>query len=157
MHKSFRSTGLFSPVFFLAYLLAMAVILPLGATAQSMLLPTAQLTIGAHKIQAEVAATDASRSNGLMNRTSLPDNHGMLFVFDGPTTTCFWMKNTPLPLSIAFIDSKGKIVNIADMQPHSLDSHCPLAPVTHALEMQQGWFRQHSVTAGAVVNNLPQP
>src|SRR3546814_3344166 len=99
-----------------------------------MLLPTAQLSIGSHKIQAEVAATDASRANGLMNRASLPENHGMLFVFDGPTTTCFWMKNTPLPLSIAFIDSKGMIVNIADMQPHTLDPHCPKAPVTHALE-----------------------
>ncbi|HEY9571485.1 MAG TPA: DUF192 domain-containing protein [Pusillimonas sp.] len=136
----------------------MATALPsTAAWAQTMLLPTAQLSIGSHKIQAEVAATDASRANGLMNRASLPENHGMLFVFDGPTTTCFWMKNTPLPLSIAFIDSKGMIVNIADMQPHTLDPHCPKAPVTHALEMQQGWFRQHSVTAGAIVDNLPKP
>src|SRR3546814_16786033 len=97
----------------------MATALPsTAAWAQTMLLPTAQLSIGSHKIQAEVAATDASRANGLMNRASLPENHGMLFVFDGPTTTCFWMKNTPLPLSIAFIDSKGMIVNIADLQPH---------------------------------------
>src|SRR3546814_4717823 len=78
----------------------MATALPsTAAWAQTMLLPTAQLSIGSHKIQAEVAATDASRANGLMNRASLPENHGMLFVFDGPTTTCFWMKNTPLPRS----------------------------------------------------------
>ncbi len=157
MHKSFRSTGLFSPVFFHACLLALAAALPSMAWAQAMLLPTAQLSIGAHKIQAEVAATDASRSYGLMNRASLPENHGMLFVFDDPTTTCFWMKNTPLPLSIAFIDSGGAIVNIADMQPHSLESHCPEAPMSYALEMRQGWFRQHSIAAGAVINNLPQP
>src|SRR3546814_12331692 len=86
MHKSFRSTGLFSPVFFHACLLAMATALPsTAAWAQTMLLPTAQLSIGSHKIQAEVAATAASRANGLLNRDSLPDNHGILLGFDGPT------------------------------------------------------------------------
>ena len=156
MHKSFRSTGLFSPVFFRACLL-LAAALPLAARGQAMLLPTAQLSIGGHKVQAEVAATDASRSYGLMNRASLPENHGMLFVFDSPTATCFWMKNTPLPLSIAFIDSRGAIVNIADMQPNTLDSHCPKAPMLYALEMQQGWFHGHSIKAGAVILGLPRP
>lgn len=120
-----------------------------------MLLPTAQLKIGTHTIQAEVAATDASRSYGLMNRASLPANHGMLFVFDNVGMPCFWMKNTPLPLSIAFMDTSGRIVNIADMQPHSLDTHCPAGPITYALEMEQGWFKHHQVKAGSVVTNLP--
>lgn len=128
----------------------------LPASAQSLLLPTAQLTIGPHAVDAEVAATESSRSYGLMNRSSLPPDHGMLFVFDEVGMPCFWMKNTPLPLSIAFIDSQGVIVNIADMQPHSLDGHCPTGPIVYALEMQQGWFQQHQVQAGANVDNLPK-
>ncbi|MGB3288397.1 MAG: DUF192 domain-containing protein, partial [Burkholderiaceae bacterium] len=106
--------------------------------------------------QAEVAATDDSRAQGLMNRASLPESHGMLFVFDNPTTTCFWMKNTPLPLSIAFIDVRGTVVNIADMQPRTLDAHCPTAPMLYALEMRQGWFRERLIQAGAAVQGLPQ-
>ncbi len=121
-----------------------------------MLLPTAQIQVGPHTVQAEVAATDASRSYGLMNRASLPADHGMLFVFDALGTPCFWMKNTPLPLSIAFIDPRGVIVNIADMQPHSLDTHCPAAPIAFALEMEQGWFRRHQVKAGTLVSKLPK-
>src|SRR3546814_10442563 len=98
MHKSFRSTGLFSPVFFHACLLAMATALPsTTAWAQTMLLPTAQLSIGSHKIQAEVDATDASRANGLMNRASLPANQRLLFVFHSPKTKRCWLKNNPLP------------------------------------------------------------
>lgn len=158
MHKSYRHTGLFSPVFFCCVLTLLALGLASGpARAQAMLLPTAQLKVGPHAVQAEVAATEASRSYGLMNRNALPADHGMLFVFDAVGMPCFWMKNTPLPLSIAFIDAQGKIVNIADMQPHSLDTHCPQAPILYALEMQQGWFRQHLVKAGAAVANLPPP
>src|SRR5690606_29201319 len=108
------------------YLMALALCMaPWLSHAQAMLLPTAQLKIGPHTVQAEIAATEASRSYGLMNRASLPANHGMLFVFDSVSMPCFWMKNTPLPLSIAFLDTNGRIVNIADMQPHSLDTHCP--------------------------------
>ncbi len=92
-----------------------------------------------------------------MQRQSLPPNHGMLFVFEKIGMPCFWMKNTPLPLSIAFIDAQGIIVNIADMQAHSLDTHCPTGPVIYALEMEQGWFRRHQVKAGASVKNLPKP
>ncbi len=120
-----------------------------------MLLPTAQLQIGPHTVQAEVAATEASRSYGLMNRASLPPDHGMLFVFESVGMPCFWMKNTPLPLSIAFLDTSGRIVNIADMQPYSLDNHCPTGPIAYALEMEQGWFRQRQIKAGSVVTNLP--
>ncbi|WP_371743183.1 DUF192 domain-containing protein [Pollutimonas harenae] len=124
--------------------------------AQGMLLPTTQIKVGPQTVQAEVAATDASRSYGLMNRQSLPTDHGMLFVFDSVGMPCFWMKNTPLPLSIAFIDAQGMIVNIADMQPHSLDTHCPAAAIVFALEMEQGWFKRHQIKAGMAVKQLPQ-
>lgn len=80
----------------------------------------------------------------------------MLFVFEQVGTPCFWMKNTPLPLSIAFIGVDGKIVNIADMQALSLAPHCPAGPIVYALEMEQGWFSQHQVQAGTVVSGLPQ-
>lgn len=141
--------------------LALALILAAGglqtASAQPMLLPTAQLKIGPYVAYAEIAATDSSRSYGLMNRPSLAADHGMLFVFDDTGMPCFWMKNTPLPLSIAFISEQGAIVNIADMQPHSLDSQCPAAPIRYALEMEQGWFKQRQISAGASVGGLPTP
>jgi uncharacterized membrane protein (UPF0127 family) len=94
---------------------------------------------------------------GLMHRTSLAPDHGMLFVFDKPATPCFWMKNTPLPLSIAFIDSAGVVVNIADMRPGSLDEHCPVAPVVYALEMEMGWFKERRIGPGVKVAQLPAP
>lgn len=158
MHEFYPLTGLSSPVFFRSLLTtALIAVAPLYAQAQSMLLPTAQLQVGTHAVSAEIAKTDESRSLGLMHRASLPTNHGMLFVFNEIGMPCFWMKNTPLPLSIAFIDRQGVIVNIADMQPHSLDSHCPTGPVIYALEMQQGWFRLNQVKAGDKVKNLPEP
>lgn len=157
MYKFYLLTGLLSPVFFRMLFVSLAFVVAgqLPAQAQSMLLPTAQLMVGPHAVNAEIAATENSRSFGLMQRQSLPPDHGMLFVFDDVGTPCFWMKNTPLPLSIAFINAEGVIVNIADMQPHSLDTHCPAGPVIYALEMQQGWFKDHQVQAGAKVANLP--
>ncbi|WP_233582666.1 DUF192 domain-containing protein [Candidimonas sp. SYP-B2681] len=131
-------------------------LIPLSVNAQGMLLPTTQLTIGSHTANVEIAATDSSRSYGLMQRQSLPRDHGMLFVFDNAGMPCFWMKNTPLALSIAFIDAKGRIVNIADMRPHSLEEHCPTAPAVYALEMERGWFDRHKIKAGATVSNLPK-
>ncbi|MBP6019985.1 MAG: DUF192 domain-containing protein [Burkholderiaceae bacterium] len=126
------------------------------AAAQAMLLPVAELKIAQYTVQAEVAATESSRSFGLMHRPSLLPNHGMLFVFDSAAGHCFWMKNTPLPLSIAFIAENGSILNIADMQPYSEDGHCPIAPALYALEMQQGWFRDRKIQAGEQVINLPR-
>ncbi len=158
MHKFYLLTGLSGPVFFrtlIALILTGLALVP--AMTRAMLLPTAQLMVDTHSISAEIAATDESRSRGLMQRQSLPPDHGMLFVFQEVGKPCFWMKNTPLRLSIAFIDAQGVIVNIADMQAHSLDSHCPAGPVVYALEMEQGWFRQHQVKAGASVKNLPRP
>jgi len=157
MHKFYRFTGLSSPVFFPILLLIAMLLVPITLRAQSMLLPMADLKVGPHAVRAEIAATQESRSYGLMNRASLRPDHGMLFVFDEIGQPCFWMKNTPLPLSIAFIDAAGTIVNIADMQPNSLASHCPAAPILYALEMQQGWFRHHQVKAGTRLQNLPLP
>lgn len=126
------------------------------AVAQPMLLPTTELSIGPQQVNAEVAATDASRSYGLMNRESLPPNHGMLFVFEQEDVHCFWMKNTPLPLSIAFINAKGEILNIADMQPRSETAHCPTGAVLYALEMERGWFDQNKIKAGETITGLPR-
>ena len=124
------------------------------ALAQHPPLPTVELGAGMHLIRAEIAATDATRSLGLMHRTSLAANGGMLFVFDAPGAYCMWMKNTPLPLSVAFIDAAGAIVNIEDMQPHTERSHCAARPVTYALEMRQGWFAARGIRAGERLRGL---
>jgi hypothetical protein len=126
-----------------------------GAGAQNARFPTIQLSAGMHLIQAEVAQSDAQRQQGLMFREKMASNHGMVFVFDQPTSQCMWMKNTPLPLSVAFIDAAGKIVNIEDMQPQTLDSHCSAKPVKYALEMNLGWFKQKNVKPGSAIGGLP--
>jgi hypothetical protein len=102
-----------------------------------------------HLITAEVADSPEERGIGLMHRPSMPANHGMLFVFEQPGVHCFWMKNTLLPLSIAFLADDGSIVNIADMPPRSEASHCPTKPVRLALEMNQGWFAKRGLKAGS--------
>lgn len=117
-----------------------------GVSAQS--LRTVELGIGMYRIQAEVADTEQSRETGLMHRKSLAPNAGMLFVFDEAQAYCFWMKNTLVPLSVAFIDNTGTVVNIEDMKPLSEASHCAARPVVYALEMNQGWFKSKGVKAG---------
>ncbi|HEY9571961.1 MAG TPA: DUF192 domain-containing protein [Pusillimonas sp.] len=117
----------------------------------------ATLTIGHHKVNAEIAATDATREHGLMGRKALAPDHGMLFVFDQAAAQCFWMKNTPLPLSIAFITTGGSILSIAMMEPFSEAVHCPPGPILYALEMQQGWFTRAGIRPGAAVGGLPKP
>ena len=118
-------------------------------------LPVVQLKAGMHLIRAEVAADYSSRGRGLMHRKSLGPNAGMLFIFDGPAIHCMWMKNTYIPLSVAFLDDKGEIINIADMQPHSEQSHCADRPALYALEMERGWFAQRGIKAGARLGGLP--
>ncbi|MFM9434593.1 uncharacterized protein ACFDR9_001652 [Janthinobacterium sp. CG_23.3] len=143
----------------LAILSATALLASAGAaTAQNQAFGTAQLSAGMHLIQAEVAASDAQREQGLMFREKMANNAGMVFVFTGPATQCMWMKNTLLPLSVAFIDAEGKIVNIEDMQPQTLDSHCSkkAVPVRYALEMNLGWFKQKNIKPGTVIGNLPR-
>ena len=119
-------------------------------------LPTTRLTAGIHVITAEVADRDASRMQGLMFRERLAPNHGMLFVFDDRAIHCMWMRNTPIPLSVAFVGDDGEIVNIHDMKPHSEDSHCARKPVRFALEMAQGWFAQRGIKPGAKLSGLPR-
>jgi uncharacterized membrane protein (UPF0127 family) len=126
-----------------------------SVAAQSPHLPTVQLTAGIHLITAEVATNDATRARGLMFRASLPANHGMLFIFESKSLHCMWMRNTLIPLSVAFIEDDGTIVNIQDMQPHDERSHCAKQPVRYALEMTQGWFAQKGLGAGSRLGRLP--
>lgn len=125
-----------------------------AAPALAQPLPVAQLRAGMHLIRAEVAADYESRGRGLMFRKSLAPNSGMLFVFDAPALQCMWMKNTDLPLSVAFLDAQGTIINIADMQPHTEDSHCAKRPALYALEMEQGWFARRGIKAGMKLDGL---
>ncbi|MDM4765737.1 DUF192 domain-containing protein [Pelomonas sp. SE-A7] len=118
-------------------------------------LPSIQLGAGMHLIQAEVAQTDEQRAIGLMHRPSMPANNGMLFIFDQPQPQCFWMKNTLLPLSIAFIADDGTVVNIEEMKPQTLDSHCSLKPVRYALEMNTGWFAKKGIKPGSKLRGKP--
>ena len=117
-------------------------------------LPIKKLNAGMHVIHAEVAATPETRTTGLMNRKSLAPNHGMLFVFEQANVQCFWMRNTLIPLSIAYLDSDGTIVNIAEMSPQSDQSHCSQKPVRFALEMDQGWFTARGMSAGKKILGL---
>jgi uncharacterized membrane protein (UPF0127 family) len=119
------------------------------------LLPTVKLTAGIHVITAETATTYQTRMVGLMHRERLAPNHGMLFVFEDKSPQCFWMRNTPLPLTIAFIEDDGTIVQLADMAPRSEASHCSEKPVRYALEMEQGWFAKRGFAPGAKLTGLP--
>lgn len=114
------------------------------------------LKIGGHTIHAEVADTQESRARGLMLRKRLPADHGMLFVFDRAARHGFWMVDTPIPLSIAFIDAHGVIINIAEMAPQSDEIHSAQSDVPYALEMGRGWFTRHGVQPGQVVRGLKQ-
>lgn len=126
-----------------------------SANAQQAQFPKTKLSAGMHMIQAEVAATDPHRQQGLMFREKMGNNEGMVFVFDSHSTQCMWMKNTLLPLSVAFIDDQGKIVNIEDMAPKTLESHCSSKPVRYALEMNLGWFKQKNIKPGMAIEGLP--
>lgn len=134
-----------------------ALVLSLACAAQNMpqKLASIRLNLGIHNINAEVAQTNDQRGIGLMFRQAMPPNDGMLFVFDEPGTQCFWMKNTFIPLSTAFVADDGSIVNIADMQPKSLDSHCSDKPVRYVLEMNQGWFAKRGIKPGAKLTGAP--
>ena len=119
-------------------------------------LPTMRLTAGMHVITAEIASTPQTRERGLMFRKDLAPNHGMLFVFQSASQQCFWMMNTLIPLSIAFIKDDGAIINIADMKPLSKDNHCSTEPARYALEMEQGWFAKRGITPGKPILGLPR-
>lgn len=118
-------------------------------------LPKLTLNAGMHNVHAQVAATADQRQTGLMYRREMASNEGMLFVFDEPSQQCFWMRNTLLPLTIAFVADDGTIVNLADMQPLSEQSHCSTKPVRFALEMNQGWFAKRGIAAGFKLGGAP--
>jgi len=106
------------------------------------------LNAGMHIIRAEVVNTMASRSQGLMFRKSLGPNQGMLFVFDVSERHCMWMKNTLIPLSVAFVDEQGVILNVEEMKPQTEDTHCARGQARYALEMTEGWFSKRGLQAG---------
>jgi uncharacterized membrane protein (UPF0127 family) len=119
-------------------------------------LPRADLQIGLHKITAELASTEAHRQQGLMYRNFLPTNEGMLFSFETTATHCFWMRNTKIPLAIAFIDNAGIITNIEEMKAMTEVNHCPSKPIKFALEMNQAWFTKNGISAGHTVSGIPK-
>jgi uncharacterized membrane protein (UPF0127 family) len=110
------------------------------------------LKVGMHSIRAQLALTPQQRQIGLMFRRDMPNHEGMLFVFDQESPQCFWMRNTLIPLSIAFLADDGTVVNLADMKPQSDDSHCSSKPVRFVLEMNQGWFAKRGVKPGTRIN-----
>jgi uncharacterized membrane protein (UPF0127 family) len=132
--------------------LALLSALPTLVSAQT--LPRAQLSAGLYLIHAEVADTFVSRMQGLMHRESMGTNDGMLFIFDEPGIQCMWMKNTLIPLSVAYIADDGSIVNIEDMKPQTEDAHCTKRPVRFALEMNRGWFSSRGMGAGTKLRGL---
>jgi uncharacterized membrane protein (UPF0127 family) len=119
-------------------------------------LPIVELKTGIYRIQAELADTPKAREVGLMNRTSIPTNSGMLFIFEQKAGHCFWMNNTKIPLSIAFIADDGRIVNIEEMQAETTNNHCPKAAVRYALEMNKQWFSERVIVPGSVISGLPK-
>lgn len=118
-------------------------------------LPMVTLSAGMHNVQAQVAASPDQRQIGLMYRREMPTNEGMLFVFEDASRQCFWMRNTLLPLSIAFVADDGTIVNVADMKPMTEDSHCSSKPVRYALEMNAGWFAKRGIGPGSKLGGAP--
>ena len=144
-HKLFRT----------AALLALLMATNLASAESPQKFKVTSLSTGIYLIKAEVAGTEPEREQGLMFREKMAPNEGMVFLFGQPVGTCMWMKNTLLPLSVAFIDASGKIVNIEDMQAQTLESHCARKPVAYALEMNLGWFKQKNIRPGAVIDGLP--
>ncbi len=136
-------------------LLSLALITSTFAQEPQTTLPRVKLAAGMHQIDTQVAATPEQRSTGLMHRTTMPQHEGMLFVFEAPTKQCFWMKNTLLPLDIAFVADDGTIVNIDQMKPQTLDSHCSDKPVRYVLEMNHGWFAKKGIKAGFRLTGKP--
>ena len=133
---------------------------PARSNAQVKALPTIMLKVGSQTVKAEVAVTDETRQKGLMFREKMAANSGMLFVFADIAYHAMWMRNTPLPLAVAFMDQSGKIVSIHEMQPHTEISHMAAGPVRYALEMNGGWFERNQVKAGDLIQGLakaPKP
>lgn len=144
--------------FVLNAVLAASALGPVGAAAQSGPQPkldTVDLTVGMHVVHAELAITPAQQATGMMFRQEMTGNDGMLFVNNDSAQRCFWMRNTLIPLTIAFIADDGTIINLADMTPRSESSHCSTKPARYALEMRQGWFAKRGLKAGVKLRGGP--
>jgi uncharacterized membrane protein (UPF0127 family) len=139
-----------------ACIATLAVATPPAAAQESQQLPVTSLNIGIHVIKAEVARSEPQREQGLMFRKKMGSNEGMVFVFDAPAGICMWMKNTLIPLSVAFIDAKGTILNVEEMKAQTLDSHCAQGAASYALEMNKSWFKDKNIKPGTVIQGLPQ-
>ena len=140
-----------------ARFLAAAALVAIAGAAQAEAPPrTTTVKVGPHPLKVEVAATDAEREKGLMFRKQMGRNDGMLFVFDEPAYHAMWMKNTLIPLSVAFLDRDGVILNVMDMEPQTLDSHQAAGPAIYAIETNVGWFAEHHVKPGDRVTGLPK-
>ena len=145
----------------LRWMNACLVLLGIGMSLQTMAqqpqmdLPRARLSAGMHLLDVQLAQTPQERQIGLMFRREMPQHEGMLFVFEQPATQCFWMRNTLIPLTAAFLADDGTIVNLADMKPQSDDSHCSTKPVRFVLEMNQGWFAKRNIQAGYKLGGAP--
>ncbi len=126
----------------------------LGACRAEGPMPTAGLELGGQRILVEVAATDATRQRGLMQRTALAEEAGMLFVFPTEHRHCMWMQDTLIPLAVAFLDTDGRILNIAEMVPRSRELHCAGGPARYALEMNGGWFARRGVSPGVRIAGI---
>lgn len=138
--------------------MALALVLTGTALAQGtpqLNLQRVKLSAGMHQIDAQVALTPDQRQVGLMFRREMPQHEGMLFIFEQPATQCFWMKNTLLPLTAAFVADDGTVVNLADMKPQTTESHCSAQPVRYVLEMNQGWFAKKNIKAGVKLGGKP--
>jgi uncharacterized membrane protein (UPF0127 family) len=118
-------------------------------------LPRIKISAGMHLIDTQVALTGEQRATGLMFRREMPQSEGMLFIFEQASEQCFWMKNTLLPLTAAFVADDGTIVNLADMKPQTTESHCSKQPVRYVLEMNQGWFAKKGIKAGFKLAGKP--
>lgn len=126
----------------------------LGGASPADPLMTYPLSIRGKALRVELADSPETRRTGLMNRRRMADDQGMLFIFDSPSPQAMWMKNTYLPLSVAFVDAQGRIVNIEDMEPHTEDAHASTGPVLYAIEMNRGWFARRGIRAGDKVEGL---
>ncbi len=138
-----------------AFVVATLCTLATAQTGPQMQLPRTKLNAGMHMLDVQLAQTPEQRQIGLMFRKEMPQHEGMLFVFEQPATQCFWMRNTLIPLTAAFVAEDGTIVNLADMKPQTDDSHCSTKPVRFVLEMNAGWFAKRQIKAGYQLSGQP--
>ena len=139
----------------LALFVLAAALLPAAAQDAQLNLPRVRLSAGMHQIDAQVALTPDQQATGLMFRKEMPQHEGMLFAFEQPSVQCFWMKNTLLPLTAAFVTDDGTVVNLADMEPQTTASHCSEKPVRYVLEMNRGWFAKKGIKPGMKLTGEP--